>query len=258
MSETLRIATWNMKQAVAPKKPLEELWRYMDEVIDSEIVILTEARVPQSGLPEDWDAIWTPGGIGPRRAWGTIVAARRPIQLVRPEIQRNAFNIDEYEAPAPASVETVDVYFDDYLWGTIIGVYAFMPNSKNGEEAFLGIAFEVLDVIKSGRERVLVGGDFNLLPRDLNDLLDEANIHLYDLVGEAFDFKPMPDGIGESRIWTHKNGNSPNAAKQEIDFMLATEELAHEMEGAGGGVEMFADAWDYSDHAPVVVDFRVD
>jgi exonuclease III len=246
-----------MKQAVAPKKPLDELWDWMDREIDAEVVVLTEARVPKTGVPEGWNAIWTPGGIGPRRTWGTIVAARKPIELVRSDITRNSMKTDEYIAPAAASVETVDVFLGDYLWATVVGIYAFMPNSNNGHEALPGILFETLDVRASGRERIIVAGDFNLWPVDINGVLDEVSMPLYDLVGEVFDFEPMPGGVGESRIWTHKNGNSPNAAKQEIDFIFATEPVAQEMESAGGGIDLFPDAWDFSDHAPVFADFRV-
>ena len=72
----IRVATWNMKQAVAPKKPLPELWEWVESEIDPNVIVLTEARVPKDGLPMGWTAIWTTGGIGPRRSWGTIIAAR--------------------------------------------------------------------------------------------------------------------------------------------------------------------------------------
>jgi len=257
MTDTFRLATWNLKQAVAPKKPIDELWEWMDREIDADVVVLTEARVPKTGVPDGWNAIWTPGGIGPRRTWGTIVAARESIDLVRTEIKRNCLKNKEYEAPTPAAVETVDVMLGDYVWATVIGTYAFMPNSKNGFDAIPSILFEVLDVANSGQDRIVVAGDFNLWPEHVNGVLDEVGIPIYDLVGEAYDFEPMPDGVGESRIWTHKNGNSPNAAKQEIDFIFATEPIVAEVVSAGGGIELFPNAWDFSDHAPVVADFRV-
>ncbi|MFN5600856.1 MAG: hypothetical protein ACK48T_01885, partial [Acidimicrobiaceae bacterium] len=68
----MRIATWNMKQAVAPKKPLAELWKWMEESVDPDVIVLTEAKGPADGVPAGWTAVWRQGGIGPRRTWGTI------------------------------------------------------------------------------------------------------------------------------------------------------------------------------------------
>lgn len=33
----MRIATWNLKQAVAPKKPLDQLWRWAEDEIAADI-----------------------------------------------------------------------------------------------------------------------------------------------------------------------------------------------------------------------------
>ena len=60
------VATWNMKQAVAPKKPLNELWAWIENEIDPDIIVLTEARPPKEIDHEKWGMIYKPGGIGPR------------------------------------------------------------------------------------------------------------------------------------------------------------------------------------------------
>ena len=75
-------------------------------------------------------------------------------------------------------------------------------------------------------------------------------------MGHVIDLPELKGAVGGSRIWTHKNGNSPNAARQELDFIFATDELADEVSAVGGGIDDFPDAWDVSDHAPVVVDFN--
>jgi len=243
-----------MKQAVAPKKPLDELWDWVHSTINPNIIVLTEARVPKDGLPDGWQAVWTPGGIGPRRTWGTVIAVRN--HDIRPTtFSRNAANDPTFIEPHPGSVHTADIIIDNQVWATVVGAYGFMPEAKNGWDSLAGIVHECADVFDSGVNRLILAGDFNLWPDDLVPTIEE-NLFLIDVVGNIEGIKPMPDGRGGSRIWTHKNGNSPNAAKQELDFIFISEALGNQLLGAGGGIEDFPDAWDYSDHAPVIAYFE--
>ena len=247
------IATWNMKQAVAPKKPLPILWDWIESDIDPDVIVLTEARIPREGLPLDWNAIWTPGGIGPRRTWGTIIAARN-LSLKIAEFERNSAHDSSYMSPQPGTVHTVDVLVGDKVWATIVGAYGFMSESKNGWDALFGIANECRDLINSGNERVILAGDFNLWPSDVLPIIED-DVGLVDLMGSVEGLPDLVGGVGGSRIWTHKNGNSPNAARQELDYIFVSEELADEVVSVGGGIDDFPDAWEMSDHAPVVVEF---
>ena len=249
----ITVATWNMKQAVAPKKPLPELWDWIDDVINPDVIVLTEARVPKEGLPEGWQAIWTPGGIGPRRTWGTIIAARN-VDIRPAEFTRNPDNDEDYKSPQPGTLHTADIIIDKEVWATIVGAYGFMPESKNGWDALLGIANECADLILSGNDRVILAGDFNLWPDHLVPIIEE-NLGLVDVMSFVEDLPELEGAVGGSRIWTHKNGNSPNAARQELDFIFVSEELSDEVTAVGGGIFDFPDSWDVSDHAPVVVDF---
>jgi len=153
------------------------------------------------------------------------------------------------------SVESVDVVLEGEIWATVVGAYAFMPNSKNGLEALDGILCEVIDVIASGRERVIVAGDFNLWPNDLNRFMND--LPLIDAIGTIEGIPELEDGKGGSRIWTHKNGNSPNAARQEIDYIYVSEALADEFVSGGGGIDDYPSSWEFSDHAPVMTQFNV-
>ena len=56
-------------------------------------------------------------------------------------------------------------------------------------------------------------------------------------------------------MWTHRNTDQPGAKAQNIDYILATPELAGEVVSVSGGISDFPDAWEISDHAPVVADF---
>ena len=250
----ITVATWNMKQAVAPKKPLPELWDWIENSISPDVIVLTEARVPKEGLPKGWQAIWTPGGIGPRRTWGTIIAARK-LDLRPAEFPRNPENDEEYDSPHPGSLHTADIIIDKEVWATIVGAYAYMPQDKKGWDALLGITSECVDLLDSGNSRVILAGDFNLWPDDLVPIIEE-NLGLIDVIGSTEGLPELEGAVGGSRIWTHKNGNSPNAARQELDFIFITEELSDEVAAVGGGIYDFPDAWEMSDHAPVVVDFE--
>lgn len=249
----ITVATWNMKQAVAPKKPLPELWDWVESEIQPDVIVLTEARVPKEGLPPGWQAIWTPGGIGPRRTWGTIVAARN-LEIRESVFPRNPEDDPEYVGPHPGSVHTVDVIVNKEIWATVVGAYGFMPESKNGWDALLGITNECIDLIDSGNDRVVLAGDFNLWPEHILPIIED-NLALVDVMARVDGLPVLEEAVGGSRIWTHKNGNSPNAARQELDFIFVSEELSDEISAVGGGIDDFPDAWEMSDHAPVVIEF---
>ena len=52
----MRIATWNMKQ-VAPRRPLEERWGWIEDEIAPDVIALTEAKVPEDS---DMRGMWGP------------------------------------------------------------------------------------------------------------------------------------------------------------------------------------------------------
>jgi hypothetical protein len=112
MSSDLRVATWNMKQAVSPKKPLDVLWRWVEDEIAPDVIVLTEAKVPKDGLPHGWNAVWTPDGIGPKRRWGTVVAARDHVTISPARFERSELGGPEFAAPVPATVHPVDNFAD--------------------------------------------------------------------------------------------------------------------------------------------------
>jgi len=43
---------------------------------------------------------------------------------------------------------------------------------------------------------------------------------------------------------------------QQIDFVVASPKLAKDVQRVYGGESAFPGIWDWSDHAPVVVDFK--
>ena len=69
----MRVATWNAKQAVAPVLRPGPAWSWLEERVEPDVAVLTEAKIPTEGIPDGWVALHEPDGFGPRRRWGTVV-----------------------------------------------------------------------------------------------------------------------------------------------------------------------------------------
>jgi len=260
-----------MKQAVAPRGRPAELWRWIQENVSPDVVVLTEAKVPADGPPPGWQALWEAGGIGPRRRWGTIVAGRgvelEPVtEVTLGRFRRRAMPI---VPRIPAAAVVADVVVDRRRWATVVGLYG-LTTDLTGERAGHGgftvpaLLEDLAPLFQSDRrERLIVAGDLNLCPADLRRKVDLPDLE--DLTSVTRRSRPPLEGCTRcdaptpedcGHLWTHRNGNSPNAAAQNIDYIFASPALVTELEGVSGGIGDYPDAWDVSDHAPVVADFR--
>jgi len=266
VASRIKVATWNLKQAVAPRAPLPERWAWAEQTIDADVFAFTEAAVPQGGPPAGWDALWVPGGIGPRRRWGTVLASQNCVELVPVTSIKRRFSRHTLEHTWPAATIVADVMVDGERWATLAAIYA-MTVDRHGTSIGSGSysvprIFEDLEVLiesRSGR-RLVVAGDLNLWPDQIRGLVREYG--LVDLIEQTADSRRPLDGCvvcarPEScgHIWTHRNGSSPNAKRQQIDYILASPELAASVRSVVGGPDEFPGAWDMSDHAPVVAEF---
>jgi exonuclease III len=267
----MRVATWNMKQAVAPRKPLDELWAWAERSIAPDVVVLTEAKVPAGGPPPGWDAVWIDGGIGPGRRWGTVIAGRgvelKPVdQVTVGRFRRRAVSVTSRQ---PAAALATDVLVNGKRWATVVGLYGLttdLDGNSCGHGGFMtpALLHDLSPLFSSDRrDRIIVAGDFNLHPRNMRSLFSQLGLmdltsmtrsERQPLEGCTGCDSPSPEECGH--LWTHKNGSSENATRQQIDFILATVELARELDQLTGGISDYPDAWEVSDHAPVVADFR--
>jgi hypothetical protein len=179
------------------------------------------------------------------------------LELQRSEFVSNPDNDPEYEHPVPATTECVDVVIDGEVWGTVVGVYGFLLDGKSGGDALFGISCKITDALLAHDLPLIVAGDFNLHPTHVLELFDV--IHMKDVIAIDGSRKERADGVGGTRVWTHKNTDDPNknASIQELDFIFATEDLWDELIDVRAGIEDFPDAWTVSDHAPVVAEFRI-
>ena len=261
----MRIATWNLKQAVAPRRPLDDLWRWAEQEVDADVMVLTEARVPKTGPPAGWTALWRAGGVGPRRTWATVVAARG-VELVEVSSVRVSGSTVQLEFSWPGVVVVADVLWRGVRWATVVGLYGLTVDQDNiscghGRYSSKRLFGELKPLLRSDRgDRVVVAGDLNLWPADVPSVV--ARLGLVDLIEYTADERaPLhgcagcEQGADCGHLWTHRNGNSPNAAAQQIDYLFATRSMCDELGTVYGGVQHFTDAWAVSDHAPVVAEF---
>jgi exonuclease III len=264
----MRIATWNLKQAVAPKKPLPELWRWAAECIRPDCIVFTEGKVPSSGVPSGWTAEWNPDGVYPekRNRWGTVVAGRG-VDIVPVTSVKSGWRRRNLEVTWPAAVQVVDVFDDSEYWGTVVGFYAVTKNgggssTGNGAYSWPTMMRQLEPLFSSDRgHRLVVAGDLNLLPKDVGRVAQSYG--LTDVIDHTASTRPKLKGCNSCRrasgchhMWTHKNTGGANPSIQQVDYIFVSEDLVGEIRSVKGGSADFPDAWDASDHAPVVVDFR--
>ena len=272
----MRIATWNLKQAVAPKKDLQTLWTWASEEIQPDVIVFTEAKVPKDYESYGWTAQWNPEGIHPekKQRWGTVIASSSVDLVPVTHVKRGLRQIP-LEFHWPAAVQISDIMVEGERWATIVGMYApgwDLRGNKtgHGHDSLNYLLDQLRPLIDSSRgDRLLIAGDFNLWPVDVQRYF--RNLDFVDLIEHtAPNRAPLPqcancDFLAENgrkhvnrcgHLWTHRNGNSPNAKRQQIDYIYSSPALAEELIGLKGGVADFPDAWDVSDHAPVVADFH--
>ena len=265
----MRITTWNTQQAFPQISPADQ-WAWLEEHVAPDVAVLTEARVPDGGPPAGWEALWHPGGIGPRRPWGTVVTGRgvelAPVERVRVgRFRRRTIGI---ATQLPGAAVVADVTVKGERWATVVGLYGLTLDRDgnrcgNGSYWIPTLVRDLAPLFESDRsDRIIVAGDFNLCPADyrwgslLPNLFDVATITSEDRV--PLEGCTRCDAVPTTEcghLWTHRNGKSPNAAVQNIDYIFATDGLLAELERVSGGAADYPGIWDVSDHAPVVADF---
>jgi exonuclease III len=184
------------------------------------------------------------------------------------------------EFPWPAAVQVCDIVKGDEVWGTVAGLYAVTKNKRgektgSGAYSFPENLSRLNPLMSSSRgERMIVAGDFNLWPGQVkpeirgSGLVDlvEATAGTREPLTNCHDCKFFENTRHASKVcghlWTHRNGARPKpngkpfgGMIQQIDFVLASEQLATSVTRVDGGGQKFPDIWHISDHAPVIVDF---
>ncbi|MFM7225432.1 MAG: hypothetical protein ACKO1Y_08420, partial [Actinomycetota bacterium] len=160
----MRLATWNMKQAVAPVLGQAAAWAWMEEHVAPDVAVLTEAKVPKEGLPAGWTAEWVEGGIGPRRRWGTVVTGRG-VRLERVSEVRSRLRTRPLIPTWPAAMIVADAFVGSERWATIVGLYAVTFDGEgrrtgNGSYSLPKLLEDLEPLLASRRgDRLVLAGD---------------------------------------------------------------------------------------------------
>ena len=240
---------------MAPRQKESELWRWIQETIAPDLIVLTEAKPPKGGLPKDWSGIWVPGGMGNRRPFGTVIAGKH-VEIKKTEFRRRSTKSLE-DRPNPSATFCVDVLRKGEVLFRVLGYYGLMLGDKNGLDALDNLDKELDDILREhSDEKFVVAGDFNLWPNYVvNNFKAIAMTSVTDL---RKIFPTLRDPQFGTKIWTHKNGaKASDGMRQKLDFIFISKDLKKKFISTKGGVGDFPDAWDMSDHAPVSVDIAL-
>jgi exonuclease III len=265
-----RVATWNVGHAVAPKMPFAQQWEWFEREVEADIVILTETKPDFSVCGPDWSFVYREGGIGGRRRWGTAIGAYgdqlRDVTNGVPG--RGGFKVNHTYPGYVSIADLVDEENDGETLLTIVGIHAPLLDREGNKVKWGGESIEVImedlqGLINSDRgEMLIIAGDLNVHPLHVPPSLYE---NFLDVVEASADIREPLEGcvncgMGDEcgHLWTHRNGSSPNAAVQNIDYIFISEGVAEMLKAIGGGSGDFPDVWDISDHAPVIADFGAD
>jgi exonuclease III len=260
----MRIATWNIKQ-IAPRKPLPERRQWMVDNFAPDVAILTEADLAVGRTWTDWNVVGQTTAIGKGQNFATYVVSPKYKleEITEVKTKRKNYTLDTWY---PGILKVADLFDGSERWGTIIGMYGVTRdlNKKNcghGYYSTTTLAKDIEAIVASGRDRIVVAGDLNMLPNDFSDIF--ADLGLIDVIDATSSWRePLPNctgcDLGDEcgHLWTHKNGPiDKNGIPQQLDYIFISDDLADDLADVVGGIQSFPDAWEYSDHAPVIADF---
>jgi len=247
----IRVATWNLNTWInRSKKKISnsQLWQWAHQHLAADLVIFTEAATPPpTNAVTDWSVAHRPGGFPKVSGWGTVVAGRN----LRVERITN-FGDYELDTNFPGSLTAADVWREDHLIATVVGLY--LPYRKNKARDFVGHPSQDLRRLKNDFELIYTHrkGPF-IVAGDLNDEHHVIPAPLSEL------------GASGTRLVDPFAGLSPKTFEQDwlsrrqftLDYLYLSESLAGRVVSKLGGITDFPTAFTISDHAPLLVEAQI-
>jgi len=243
----LRFATWNLNTWINRRNrvPLEGCWRWAEENIGADVMILTEAPLePPSPFQTNREWAIKPGGFPGRSGWGTLIVGRGVGVERLTELAGRTL-----DTKFPGSLTAARISLTNGLLVTVCGIYLPYRKESGGkfighpsnDLAALGDDFKVLRARNS--DGLIIAGDFNhehiITPRVMRKL------------GRG---KKMIDVFAPEPRHTFRKENPPHD-EYTLDYVFVDKGLRARVISTHGGFEDYPESARWSDHAPLVVDF---
>ena len=248
---TFRIATWNLNTWInRSKKKISnsQLWQWAIHHVAAHLVVFTEASTPPpSEIDDDWSVVHRPGGFPGVSRWGTVIAGRG-LRVGR----ITHFGDYELDAHFPGSLTAADVWREDQLIATVIGLY--LPYRKDKKKDFIGHPTQDLVTMRGDFTQLfshrkgpfIVAGDLNdehsVIPAPLS-LLGTKGTRLVDPFADLAPKTFEQDWMSRRQF--------------TLDYLYLSESLASQVVSKLGGIADFPTAFTMSDHAPLMVEVKI-
>jgi exonuclease III len=270
----MRIAVWNMNHSRTHRT---RAWKYLAEM-GIDLALVQEALRP----PDEFQSIFRTVGDRVRMyPWGSaIVALRKDLKLrERPrtplaDCYMRRLKNGEVPDSHPGSTAVADVVSaDSRLLFTAVSVYAQWESAGSSSwyscARFHRVVSDLTGVLARSRTTpVILAGDFNLSTQHDNTPESRMNaeaaaaalrrLRAWQLVDCLSSTRASRkrltgcrclDGVECSHVGTYRRKQSLTSDGRQLDYAFASQSIA-----ASASCSLAADAWEMSDHCPIVLD----
>ena len=247
----MRVATWNLNTWInrKNKRSNDELWQWAEENLKADLVIFTEAEIPppKSISANGWNSVFKKGGIPNRSNWGTIIAGRNlRVELITHVGRNQEYALDSF---FPGSFTAADVWSGQDYFATVIGLY--LPYRKDENKEFIGhpendltaMAADFVALTTDRNSSLIVAGDFNTSYDEVPHILKKSVSRKFALSNpfENVAFNTFKQDWDEDGLY-------------EVDYLYISKDLKKRLTSKKGGDKDFSNAFEVSDHAPLLIE----
>ena len=266
----IRIATWNMNYWQRSAEQRTAAWRYLEQEVKPDVALVQEA-VPQDEHPAVAYRPIKPGN----RGWGSAVVCYGDSRAEAMPLVPLGWPVVKGELPAshPGACAVARLHLEDGKSILLVSLYGLMekggggvPYATTSVHRMLSDLTPLLDPAVR-KEQVILGGDLNCSTQ-LKVPYREAHKALFarirafglvDCLEQVRDTRPpladcfCDEAPNCGHVRTQRHQNKPDSRPWQTDYLFVSPELAEGLKACEAWDR--EDAWQLSDHCPVVADF---